>query len=154
MTMPLKVNFTGSEATSTVREIPPSGEYLCFITDGELKEVSPERKNVGKPYWRLTFVIQEGAYSGTTLVSSIMLFDGSLFQLSQLMKSLGYNIEEGSFVLPALDEIIGKPVNVRGYKRPAETKGGRELNERFEIKGFKAPSKMGAVKSSTNALLP
>jgi hypothetical protein len=153
MTQPLKVNFTDQEATSTVREIPPSGEYLVAITNGEIKEVKPGRKNTGKPFWQLTLVIQDGAYAGSSLLSSIMLFDGALYSLSQLMKALGYDITSGDFVLPALDDIIGKTVVVRGYKRPAETKDGQELSERFEVKGFKPPSKSEA-KQVNNSLLP
>ncbi len=153
MTQPLKVNFTDQEATSTVREIPPSGEYLVAITNGEIKEVKPGRKNTGKPFWQLTLVIQDGAYAGSSLLSSIMLFDGALYSLSQLMKALGYDITSGDFVLPPLDDIIGKTVLVRGYKRPAETKDGQELAERFEVKGFKPPSKSEA-KQVNNSLLP
>ena len=154
MTQPLKVNFTNRESTSTVREIPPSGEYLVAITDGEIKEVKPGRKNTGKPFWQLKFVIQDGAYAGTTLMASIMLFDGALFSLAQLLKALGYDVEDGDFLVPQLDDIIGKNINVKGYKRGASTlPDGTELSERFEIKGYKAPSRSG-IKTGDSSLLP
>lgn len=151
---PLKVNFTDQEATSVVREIPPSGEYLVSITDGEIAIVKPGKKNTGKQFWKLKFVIQDGPYAGTTLLSTVMLFDGALYSLAQLMKALGYDINSGDFVVPGLDDIIGKQVNVRGFKRPAETKDGQELSERFEIKGYKTASKNFAAKAGDHNLLP
>ena len=154
MTQPLKVNFTSEEAGSTVREIPPSGEYLVAITDGELKEVKPGRKNTGKPFWQVRMVIQEGAYAGTSLIASVMLFDGALYTFSQLMKALDYDINSGDFVVPSLDDVIGNNVNVKGYKMPAKTlPDGTELSERFEVKGFKKPSKV-STKTGNPSLLP
>lgn len=152
---PLKVNFTDQEATSTVREIPPSGTYTVNITKGELKEVKPGRKNTGKPYWQLTFVVQEGPYTGTTLIASIMLFDTALYSLAQLMKALGYSINEGDFTLPSIDDIVGKTVLVRGLKQPPKTMpDGQELSERFEIKGYKAAPTGGASADAHSSILP
>jgi hypothetical protein len=154
MSQPLKVNFTDEEASSVAREIPPSGEYLVAITDGEIKEVKPGRKNTGRPYWQLRLVIQEGAYAGSSLIASVMLFDGALYSFSQLMKALNYDVNSGDFVVPSLDEIIGQNVNVRGFKMPAKSLAdGTELNERFEIKGFKRPSKV-STKTGDSSLLP
>lgn len=154
MTQPLKVNFTDEEAGSKVREIPPSGEYLVAITDGEIKEVKPGRKNTGKPFWQLRLVIQDGPYAGSSLVSSVMLFDGALYSFSQLMQALEYDVTSGDFTVPPLDEIIGRNVNVRGYKKPPSTlPDGTELSERFEVKGFKKPSRSG-TKSGDSSLLP
>src|SRR5258706_10560745 len=112
MTQPLKVNFTNEEASSKVREVPPSGEYLVNITDGKLKEVKPGKANVGKPFWQLTLVIQDGAYAGTSLLSSVMLFDGALYSFAQLMNALGYNPSAGDFQVPPLQELLGKSVVV------------------------------------------
>lgn len=154
MTQPLKVNFTDQEAGSTVREIPPSGEYLVAITDGEIKEVKPGRKNTGKPFWQLKLVIQDGAYAGTTLICSVMLFDGALYSLAQLMKAIGRDMNAGDFVVPPLDDLIGLNVNVKGFKQPAKSlPDGTDLSERFEIKGFKPPTRSG-VKSGNESLLP
>ena len=154
MTQPLKVNFTDQEAGSTVREIPPSGEYLVAITDGEIKDVKPGRKNTGKPYWQLRLVIQDGAFAGTTLIASVMLFDGALYSFAQLMKALGHDTTVGDFMVPQLDDIIGQNVNVRGFKKAATTlPDGTELSERFEVKGFKAPTRSG-VKTGDSSLLP
>jgi hypothetical protein len=153
MTQPLKVNFSSNEASSEARVIPPTGEYTVNITDGNIKEVKPGKKNTGKPFWQLTYVIQEGPYDGVSLMSSIMLFDGALYSFAQLMKALGYDVNAGDFVVPDLQEIIGKTINVKGTKKPAETKDGQELNERFEIRYYKSAGKP-VVSSASNSLLP
>lgn len=151
--MPLKVNFTDQEATSTVREVPPSGEYVCNIVDGELKEVRPGKQNSGKPFWSLRLVVQDGPYSGSTLYSSVMLFDGALYSFAQLMRSLGYDVNSGDFIVPQLNDIIGKTVNVRGIKRPPSQFEGRELPERFEVKGFKSAN-TGIKPAANSSILP
>lgn len=154
MTQPLKVNFSSEEAGSSVREIPPTGEYTVNVTDGERKEVKPGRKNVGKPFWQLKMVIQTGPYDGVSLMGSIMLFDGALYSFAQLMKALGYDITAGDFVVPELDDIIGKTVNVRGQKMPSKTlEDGTELNERFEIKGYKKAN-TSITKPASPSILP
>lgn len=154
MTLPLRVNFSEKEASSAPREIPPTGEYTVAITDGEIKEVQPGKKNSGKPFWQLKYVIQDGAYEGTSLMSSIMLFDGALYSFAQLMRALGYELpKQGAFEAPTLDDIIGKTINVRGTKMPPKTDGERELPERFEIKGYKKVNK-AAAKADNNSLLP
>lgn len=155
MTQPLKVNFTSEEAGSVAREIPPTGEYVVNITDGEIKYVKPGRKNVGKPFWQIRMVIQEGAYAGTTLMSSVMLFDTALYNFAQLMKSLGYDINAGDFVVPDIDKLFGETVIAKGTKQPPKTLlDGTDLPERFEVKGFK-PFKAGTKpKSGSSSLLP
>lgn len=156
--MGLKVNFSKNEAESKVREIPASGEYHCKITDIETKEVKPGSKNVGKPYWAVQFVIQHGDYAGSRLFSNIMLFegdDGTLGSLAQLLKATGFDVQAGEFELPDAEQMLGKDLNVKGVKKLAgyDKKAGRELNDRFQISGYKPFN--GTVKSVTNsALLP
>lgn len=152
---PLKVNFTDEEAGSKVREVPPSGEYVVNITDGERKQVNPSRKNAGKPFWKIVMVIQDGNYAGNTLVSSVMLFDGALYSFAQLMKALGHDINSGDFEVPELESLFGQTIIVRGNKMPPKTlEDGTDLQERFEVKGFK-PYKTGTkLKAGSNSLLP
>lgn len=155
MTQPIKVNFTNEEASSRVRDVPPSGEYVVNITDVKSKSVKPGKANSGKPFWQLTLVIQDGAYAGVSLLSSVMLFDGALYSCAQLMTALGHNINEGGFVLPSAETLLGKTVIVKGYKRPAgTTPDGQDLAERFEVKGFKPFKGGSASKSADSSLLP
>lgn len=150
----LKVNFTDEEANSKPREVPPSGEYLCAITEGSDEIVKPGKKNTGKPYWKLRFVVQDGPYQGTPLNATVMLFEGALYQLGQLMRSLGHDVNSGEFQVPPLDKIIGQNVVVKGFKRPPGINNDtqQELPERFEVKSYK-PAK-SAKKPGSASMLP
>lgn len=152
---PLKVNFSDEEANSKAREIPPTGEYLCAIVDGSQEIVKPGKKNTGKPYWKLRFVVQDGTYSGTPLNATVMLFEGALYQLGQLMRSLGYDVNAGDFEVPTVDKIIGQQLIVKGYKRPPSTnpETQQELPERFEVKSYKLANKSGK-KAGNSSMLP
>jgi hypothetical protein len=154
--MGIKVNFTTEEADSKVFDVPPSGEYICYIRNIELKQVKPGGENAGKPYWFVQFTVAEGPYEKSSLISNIMLFagkPGTLSSLSQLMKAIGFDITAGEFELPDAEDIVGKKVLVRGTKKKAETKDGRDLPERFQISGYKSVS--GArVASGVDSLLP
>lgn len=152
---PLKVNFTDEEAASKARDIPPSGEYLCTIVDGSQEIVRPGKKNTGKPYWKVRYVIDEGTYSGTSLNATVMLFDGALYSLSQLMGALGYDVNSGEFQVPFLDDLFGKKVIVKGYKRaPSTTPDGQELSERFEVKAYKKSTTSSNNKVGSSSTLP
>lgn len=154
--MGLKVNFTTEEAESKAYDVPPSGEYLCYIRNIELKQVKPGGENAGKPYWFVQFSVAEGPYAKSSLISNIMLFagkPGTLSSLSQLMKAIGFNIEAGEFELPDPEDILGKQVLIRGTKKKAETKDGRDLPERFQISGYKKASDAKAS-AGADSLLP
>lgn len=156
--MAIRVNFSSDEAASTVREIPPSGEYLCFVDNIELKEVNPQSDNAGKPYWNIMFKIADGTYANSRLFSNVMLFEGksgTLSALAQFLKAVGFQLPMGGgeFVLPDAEDLIGKQVLVRGSKKKAETVNGRELRERFNVTGYK-PATAGAKASGPASLLP
>lgn len=155
--MGLKVNFSQNEAESTVREVPPSGEYHCKITEVETREVKPGSKNVGKPYWNIKFVVQSDKYTGSTLFSNIMLFegeDGTLGSLSQFLKALGHDVQAGEFELPEPDDLIGSDINVKGTKLLAgfDKKSQRDLPDRFTIRGYKKADV--SVKTGNSSFLP
>lgn len=153
--MGLKVNFSQDEAESTAREVVPSGEYACKIVEVQDRDVKPGSLNVGKPYWNVRFVVQDGPYAGSSLYGNIMLFegkDGTLSTLSQFLKALGFEVKPGDFELPENDDLVSRDINVRGTKYPAGTVKGKDLPERFQIKGYKTS---GVVeKSGSSSLLP
>lgn len=156
--MGLKVNFSQNEAESKARDIPPSGEYHCKVTEIETREVKPGSKNVGKPYWNVKFVIQTGNYAGSPLFSNIMLFegdDGTLGSLAQFLKALNFDVQAGEMELPEPDDLIGRDINVKGTKLGAgyDKKAQRELNERFNVRGYKAAN-VATKASASNSLLP
>ncbi len=155
----LKVNFSQEEADSKVYEIPPSGTYLCSVVDVELKFVKPGSQNVGKPFWNIRFVIQDGRYAGSSIFSNVMLFSteksGTLSQLSQLLKALGFTITPGDFEVPEDEELQGKMLMVTGRKVAAGTdKNGKDFNEQFRVSGFKVADTSGMKSTSNSSVLP
>lgn len=142
--MGLKVNFSQDEADSAPREVLPTGAYPVSIVDIEHREVKPGSPNVGKPYWSIRFVVQDGnKYAGQSIFANIMLFStdksGTLSTLAQFLKALGYDISQGEFELPDNDEIQGKTLTVIGRKLPAgpDRKSGKDLPERFQVNAYK-----------------
>jgi Protein of unknown function (DUF669) len=129
----LRVNFTDKEASSEVRKPIPRGEYHCKITDGETVACGPNSKNPGKPMWKLEFTVQDGPYEERKVYTNVMLFNGALYSLSQLMKGLGYNVDEGEFRVPKLPQIIGKDIIV-SVRIKAETE---QYDARNEVRGYK-----------------
>lgn len=156
----LKVNFSQDEAASQVREIPPSGTYLCSVVDIEMKEVKPGSANVGKPYWNIRYVIQDGRYAGSSIFANVMLFStdkpGTLSQLAQFLKALGFEITPGDFDLPDAEELQGKQLMVSGRKVPAGTnnKDGKDYNEQFRVSGYKKSDSAGSKVSGNGSMLP
>lgn len=142
--MGLKVNFSQDEADSTPREVLPTGAYPVAVVDVEMREVKPGSANVGKPYWGIRFVVQEGnKYAGQSIYTNIMLFStdksGTLSTLAQFLKALGYEITPGEFEIPDSDEIQGKLLTVIGRKLAAgpDRKTGKDLPERFQVSAYK-----------------
>jgi hypothetical protein len=150
----LRVNLSSQEAESTSLDVLPSGKYLCNIVEGSVEEVKPGRKNVGKPYWKLRFVVQEGKYAGRNIYSTVMLFETALYSLSQILKALGYDVAAGEITVPDVGELEGKTLIVRGQKKPASTdpESGRDIPERFEVKGYQAANV--TAKTGDSSILP
>jgi hypothetical protein len=155
----LKVNFTQDEADSKARGVLPTGEYNVSIVDVKTTEVKPGSPNVGKPYWSIRFVVQDGKYADQSAFSNIMLFStekpGTLSTLSQFLKAIGYEISAGEFELPDDEEIQGKTLTIVGRKFPAgpDRRTGKDLPERFQVTGFKADG-AGPAKTANQSMLP
>lgn len=162
----IRVNFSDQEADSQAREYTPlpTGKYHCKITDGEVA-FSTSAKHNGKPYWKLEFTVQTGPYENRKLWSNVMLFDGALYSLAQLMKAFDYDIKQPGFRVPSLHDLIGRDVVVSARKevntyliKKAE-EAGETLEERpyrNEVKGFLKfdAETTGAATSGTSSLLP
>ncbi len=155
--MGLKVNLSENEAGSQVREVLPSGKYLCNIVKVEDKTVQPGSMNAGKPYWNIRFVVQEGKYEGYSIYARIMLFegkDGTLNSLAQLLRACGFYVAPGALDVPENDQIEGKTLIVKGTKIPAgfNKKLEREVNEQFKVDGFLVAKT--ETKTGDSSLLP
>jgi hypothetical protein len=129
----LRVNFTDKEASSKALDPIPRGEYHVKLTDIEVKRCGPESKNPGKPYWACEFTVQEGPYAERKVWSNVMLFNGALYSLSQMMKALGHNIDSGEFRVPASNTLIGKDFILKVTVKP-ETD---QYSARNDVKGYK-----------------
>lgn len=155
----LRVNFSEEEASSEARDFEPlpGGKYLVRITDYEVRRSTSE-KNYGKPYWALTLTVQnEGKYNGRKVWSNVMLFDGALYSLAQLLKAIGREDALKSGKIPSGDELVGKEVTINlakqrdTYKEQQYADGENYFKN--EVKGFKAPDADLAT-SGEGSLLP
>jgi len=160
----LHVNFTGEEASSEARVLKPApnGWYHCTVFEIEEKEAGDEAKNPGAPYWAVTLqCIQEGDHYKRRFWDNVMLFNGALYSLAQLMKALGYDIKQEDFEVPDIEEVIGKEVLIsvaRVRDKYNEKKmGDGEAIFKNEVKGYKAvdDATLSAIgKTGKTSLLP
>lgn len=158
MSEPLRLNLTNEEANSKARSYvpPPTGTYLCNITEIEERPVKVGAKNAGKLYWRISFVIDDGKFAGTPFRSNIMLFEGSLHYAKQLVESVfPHMVEDNAISIPNAEAFLGKQVQVTGkrFEAGSTQKGGyvRE-NPIFEVKGFMPAG--AKQKTGDTSLLP
>lgn len=159
--MTFKLNMTDDEANSKDYELPPTGNYVCRITDISLEEVKKAGPNFGKPFWKMTLTVDEGQYAGTPIFAIVMLFDGALYTVRQLCEAVhpeyvdGNNINMPSLEngMPDPDPWMGQVVNIKGTKFIAGSKRNngdfREYDE-FKIR-FKKPV-TGGNKSGVSGL--
>lgn len=160
----LRVNFTDEEAGSEARdyEALPTGKYHVSIFDGEVAFSGEQAKHPGKPYWKLTLQIQDGKYENRRLWANVMLFEGALFSLAQLLKAVGREDALKSGKIPGIDELIGKDVVVTAQRALDEYQmrkngvtdiraaGSDDRLFKTEVKGFKPwdGTPVGAVSSN------
>jgi hypothetical protein len=163
----LRVNFSDKEATSEAFDLDPvpSGKYPVAITDIEVRKSTSE-KNPGKPYWSVEMTVQDGnKYAGRKFWGNVMLFEGALFSLSQLLKATGIadRVEEGSKTygkIPSGDELLGKQLTITVVKTRdnyREKEQGDPSVKLFknEVKGYMgAGAVVGSAASGGDSLLP
>lgn len=157
----IRVNMTSKEGKSQTLEPLPSGKYLVAVTDCDLEEVksggSGKPENVGKPMFVMEFTVQEGDYENRKVWSNVMLFDGALYSISQMLKAQGVEVKElgdrAEFqvegfepnVIPGPEWWMARQFVVRVKlmdKRSVKNKNTgevREFDERAEVKGFMSP---------------
>lgn len=146
---PLKVNFSEEEAQSETRLFKPmpAGFYKASVVKIEPAVVTNNTKgNLGKKYWKLTLRVQEdGEYNGRQLWSNVMLFEGALHTLAQLLKACGMGdlVKKGQ--IPNPESLIGKVVDVNVTRKhdKYQEDGLREMGDnssvwKNDVKGFRA----------------
>lgn len=173
----IRVNMSSKEGKSVTLQPLPSGKYLVAVTDCDVQEVS-KGDNEGKPMFNLELTVQEGDYEGRKLWTYVMLFDGALYSISQMLKCVGVEVKElgekAEFQVPGYDvNVIPGPeywmskqfvVRTKLMPKRKDPKTNKEYDERAEVKGFmpakdwkpgSSPSKAAAgTTGSKVSLLP
>jgi hypothetical protein len=135
----LRVNFSKDEAEAETFDELPVGKYPTIITGCKVVR-STSAKNPGKPYYKLEFTVQPpNRYARAKAWGNVMLWEGALYSLSQLMKALGYDVE-GNMRVPQPDDLIGQQVIIKmgmGKENKVE-KNGETVTypARVEVKGY------------------
>lgn len=157
----LRVNFSEEEASSEGRSFDalPGGQYLVCITDWEVR-TSNSDKHKGKPYWALQLRVQEGEYENRVLFANVMLFEGALYSLAQLLKATGHGDAIASGKIPNCDELVGVPFvaivqkKVDKYKiEQGEWDGKGPKPMKNDVSGYKPADQLKSG-SGGNTLLP
>jgi hypothetical protein len=163
----LRLNFSAEEASSEARSFDalPPGKYHVAIFEIEVR-TSKSEKNYGKPYWNVTYVVQDGPYEKQRVWGSVMLFEGALYSLVQLLDATGHGRPQAgkAFKLPSTEEFIGKEVVIGVSKKPKKRDGviqpGEFNNDVTGIFKYDAgkwkPAQAGAATSASSggSLLP
>lgn len=163
----LRVDFSDKEASSEGRSFDPlpTGKYNVCITEYSKEKSGPQAKHPGKPYWHLTLTVQDGTYEGRKVWTNVMLFNGALYSLSQLLKVMGredvLDKESPNYgKIPSCDDFIGKPF-VAVVKKQRDTYAEKQEEDKSvrlfknEVKGMMpAGSSTGVATSQGNSLLP
>lgn len=150
----LRVNFSDEEAAAKSLEPFAPGKYKVKVTNVKVK-ASKSEKNLGKPYYSLEYTVQDGQgpASGRKVFDNVMLFEGALYSLSQLMKALGYNVSSGGMQVPSGEALLGAEFVARIVITPARTVGGTTYDPRNEVKGY-FPIGAGASGAKADDLAP
>lgn len=149
----IRVNMSSKEGKSVTLEPLPSGKYLMAITECEVVEVS-SGDNEGKPMFSLELTVQDGDYENRKAWTNVMLFEGALYSLSQMLKAQGVEVKEigerAEFQVPGYEpNMVPGPewwatkqfvcklkLMPKRTVRNKVTGEKREYDERSEVKGF------------------
>jgi hypothetical protein len=157
----LRVNFSDKEAGSEAFDFDPipSGKYHCKITEITNKESTSEKNN-GKPYWNVELIIQDGKFVDRKLWANVMLFDGALYSLSQLLKATGNAKALDTGKVPPAESFISQDVIIIVAKVKDTWKMEKEDSDEVlfknEVKGFKSYEEgaLATASSKGGSLLP
>jgi hypothetical protein len=133
---PIKVGFSGAEDSQF--EPLPTDDYAATIFDVAMSD-SPGPS--GFHYLTFTFRISEGEFEGRQQWRNYSLSPRALWALKGLLRTLGYEIEEGKDFEFEPKEVMGRPVIIRVTE---VTYQGNPSNDVAEVKPAGAPSGGGA----------
>lgn len=160
--MTFKLNMSDKEAESKDYELPPTGAYLVRITEIALEDVKKAGPNMGKPYWKVTLNVEEGAYQGLPIITTVMLFEGALYTLKQMCEAIhpefivgqAINIPSAENGMPDPGPWLGQLVNIKGTKFAAGTRRKNGDTREYDEFQIKWKSSGGSNKPATADGLP
>jgi len=160
----LRVDFSEKESSSEARDFEPlpSGKYLVAVTEITIQTCGPKSKNPGKKFYNLQLTVQEGKYENRKLFANVMLFNGALYSLVQILKAMGLPYQGSGVKVPTPEQLEGEQfiVSVQKmvdkYKMDKEDWDPKEPKPfKNEVKSFaKAPNTGSMVQSGGNDLMP
>lgn len=161
----LRVDFSEKESSSEARDFDPlpSGKYHVAVTEVEIKTCGPESKNPGKKYYSLTLAVQEGPYENRKLWANVMLFNGALYSLVQILKAMGRPYQGSGVKVPTPEDLEGYEFTVNVVKQVDTYKMKKDDWDpkdpkpfKNEVKGFAAynAGSAAAGRVGNDSLLP
>lgn len=125
----------------------PKGTYEATIYNIVAEEVKGGA-NAGKPRWNVQFRISEGQYENRRLFSYIPLYvAGDFWKTQGFFEALGFDMKAGKFSVPAINDLLGKPIKVRVTVREAEGDYPADNN----VSGFSAVTSGAAALAGIGA---
>lgn len=124
-----------ASANSSSYEPVPAGSYNATIYDVKSETVKAG-PNEGKPRYNIQFRLTGEGVENRRVFGYVALYVANDFWKTQaFFSALGYDMKSGKFVVPEVNDLLGKPIGVR-VKVGADQNG----QPRNEIGGFDKPT--------------
>lgn len=109
----------------------PEGSYNATIFDIK-QEFVKSGPNEGKPRFNVQFRLSDAPYENRRVFSYVALYAaGDFWKTKAFFSALGFDMAAGTFTVPEVQDLLGKPIGVR-------VKVGKDQNgaDRNEVAGF------------------
>ena len=114
----------------------PKGTYATTIFAAEVTPVK-NGENAGKPQLKIQLRVAEGQFENRRLFTFIPLYTGKAFwKTKAFFEALGYDMTAGNFQVPAIEDLLGKPVGAKVAVVANSVSGDDENN----VSGFTGAS--------------
>lgn len=138
-------DYTPSTGNTDLGPIP-AGTYSATLFEVKAEEVK-SGANAGKPRWNVQLRIQGGQYDNRRVFTYIPMYvAGDFWKFEGFFSALGYKVE-GAFQVPAINDILGKAVDVRVKIREAQG----DYPASNEVAGFNKPASITEALAAVGA---
>lgn len=145
--MSFTLNFTEENLGSAGNYEPiPAGSYNATVYEVKQEEVR-SGDNAGKPRLNVQFRLTGEGVENRRVFSYVPLYVAKdAWKAASFFSSLGYDVKAGSFKVPEIADLLGKPIGVR-------VKIGVDQNgqPRNEVGGFDKPADAAAALAAMGA---